>query len=133
MNLTPVPRVPADDFRPSRWGGEPRVVTACPPGPTASELWNPEYLRSVVGDRDVPVREVHGSPDNVFQNLARGGSLPFARYLDWVVETADTLRDIAEEHSGAADITRAMRELAIDRFYYLDAKLEQLSQSLRDA
>jgi hypothetical protein len=86
----------------------------------------------VVGDCDVPVREVHGSPDNIFQNLARGGSLPFARYLDWVVETADTLKDIAEKRSGARDITRAMRELGLDRFYYLDAKLEQLSQTLRD-
>ena len=132
MDLIPVPRVSYGDFRPPRRGGEPRIVIDSPPGRMAPLLWDSAYLKAVIGEHDVPVRETHGPPSNIFQNLARGGSIPFTRYMDWVVETAGTLRDITEGHSTARDITRAIHELRLDHFYYMDAKLEQLPRALRE-
>ncbi|MFD5552722.1 cupin-like domain-containing protein [Streptomyces sp. NPDC127068] len=132
MDLVPVPRVTHHDFRPSRRGGQPRVVVDCPPGRVAPQLWDPAYLRTVIGAHEVPVRETHGPPINIFQNLARGGSLPFGHYLDWVVETARAVGHLAEGHPTAREVTRAVRRLRLDHFYYLDVKLDRFPRALRD-
>lgn len=130
MELRPVPRVHRHEFRPPRWGGEPRIVLDSFHCWTAPARWRPAYLKSVVGDREVAVRETNGPPRNIFQNLAEGGRISFSEYLDWVLETARDLRDIAELHASVGEITRMVCERGFDYSYYLDAKLEQLSETL---
>jgi hypothetical protein len=129
MRLSPIPRVSRADFRPARAAGGPVVVVDDTPGRPAFTRWSEGYLKSVAGHREVAVRETNGPPRNVFQNLAQGGRVPFGDYLDWVVETARDLEAIAG-HSGVRDITRAVAARGFDVSYYLDAKLDQLSDRL---
>lgn len=117
-------------FRPPRLGGQPRVVLENLPGWEAPTSWQPEHLKAAVGDREVAVRETHGPPQNMFQNLASGGRIAFNDYLDWVLETASDLREIADAHSRPEAITAAVCEAGFESSYYLDAKLDQLSAAL---
>lgn len=129
MHLAPVPRVRAIGFRPRRWPGEPCVVLENARGWRALERWNADYLQSVAGPREIPVREVSGPPRNVFQNLAEGGRVRFAEYLEWVLATAAELRDVtAEAHAAGAAAAFLRREWEVS--YYLDVKLRQLSEEL---
>ncbi|MFF3734279.1 cupin-like domain-containing protein [Streptomyces sp. NPDC002476] len=128
--LVPVPRVSWADFRPPYGGGEPRVVFGWPPGQVAPQVWSADYLKSVVGEREVPVREVEGPPVNFFQNLGEGGCISFLHYMDWVVETAEAIRENIGESPDAQRATSAIRRIRPERFYYLDAKLERLSKDL---
>ncbi|GGS69849.1 cupin-like domain-containing protein [Streptomyces cinerochromogenes] len=130
MKLAPVLRVPWADFQPPRWGGEPRVVVGWPAAQAAPRLWSADYLKSVAGEREVAVREVAGPPINVFQNLDEGGYISFHRYMDWVVETAETIRGVVGEPWDAQEATRAISRVQPDRFYYLDARLKRLSKDL---
>jgi len=66
----------------------------------------------------------------MFQNLAEGGRLPFSQYLDWVLETAADLGDIAGKYTEVSDITRAVYQSGFERSYYLDVKLAELSETL---
>jgi hypothetical protein len=130
MDLTPIPRVRWTDFHPSRFGGTPRVVVDNESHWAAVRQWDAEYLKSVVGDREVAVRETAGPPRNLFQNLAEGGQIPFRDYLDWVLSTADEVRPIAQRHSDVSDFSRAIGEFGFEASYYLDVKLERLSAAL---
>ncbi|MFC9399091.1 cupin-like domain-containing protein [Streptomyces sp. NPDC057027] len=127
-----VPRVPRRDFRTSFRKGEPRVVLDNVPGWPALHRWNPAYLRSVAGDREVTVRETDGPPRNIFQNLATGGRTSFGQYLDWVLDTAGGLEEITLSCTGAGEITRAVCADGFRSSYYLDANLPQLSEALLD-
>src|SRR6266851_5022748 len=110
MHFAPIPRVLGSEFRPSRWGREPRVILDNFRNCQASDRWHPEYLKSVVGHRDVSVRETNGPPRNIFQNLADGGRIPFPEYLDWVLETAHELGAIAGHYTEVSDLTRVVCE-----------------------
>jgi hypothetical protein len=132
VELAPVPRVTRGEFRPSRWGGEPQVVVDVATSWRALHRWRPEYLKSVIGDRAVVVRETNGAPRNIFQNLAVGGSIRFPQYLDWVLETAGDLAPIAAHNPHIGGITKAVAEFGFESSYYLDVKLERLSRTLLD-
>jgi hypothetical protein len=132
MKLVAIPRIHARDFRPSRWGGEPRVVIDNVRSWKALDRWRPEYLKAVAGERDVRLRETDGPPRNLFQNLAEGGLIPLAEYLDWVLATADDLKEIADRYTDPADITRAVCASDFEHSYYLDYTLEKLSKVLLD-
>ena len=132
MDLTAVPRVPAGAFRAPRCGGAPRVVTGMAQHWQALRAWTPAYLKQVAGAQPVMVRETSGPPRNFYQNMGEGGRLPFADYLDWVVETANgsDLRAIAARHADVAAITRAVCASGFTCSYYLDVTLAQLSATL---
>jgi hypothetical protein len=130
MELVPVPRVPRNQFRPSRLPGEPRVILDNIPEWTATTRWRVPYLKAVAGDREVAVRETNGPPHNMFQNLAEGGRVPFGDYLDWVVHTGRELERTAAGSIGVRQLTRAVGDAGLDVSYYLDAKLDQLSEAL---
>jgi hypothetical protein len=80
----------------------------------------------------VAVRETVGPPRNIYQNLAAGGRISFAQYLDWVLHTAndDDLRAVLRESVNVTDIVRGVCASGFDRSYYLDAKLAALSREL---
>ncbi len=99
-------------------------------GWAAFERWTPHYLRSTAGDREVVVRETHGPPRNIFQNLAEGGSAPFGDYLDWVLDTARDVEDLAGDVDDPGEITRRLSTAGLEVSYYLDAKLALLSDVL---
>jgi hypothetical protein len=132
VKLVDVPRVHSREFLPPRYGGEPRVVIDNVQNWRALDLWQPDYLRSVAGDHYVSVRETIGPPRNVYQNLAQGGKISFSEYLDWVLETADSkdLKDIVERGSNISEISRAVSKSDFKYAYYLDVKLEELSEVL---
>jgi hypothetical protein len=130
MVLDAIPRVPISDFRPARWGGEPRVVVDDRDAWHAVRQWHCAYLKAVAGDTEVSVREVNGPPGNVFQNLADGGLTTFHDYLDWVMDGASHFGHLAQPGAAVGDITRAVRECSWETSYYLDIKLEALSSTL---
>lgn len=130
MRLSEIRRTTAA-FAPSRWGGEPRVIVDAGATWPALRRWQPAYLKSVAGHRDVTVREMAGAPRNVFRNLGAGGSLPFADYVDWVTETAAELVPIVGGARAAADIVRAVDASGMEQSYYLDLSLSELSPQLR--
>lgn len=130
MDLVPIPRVTRDDFRVSRRGGNPRVVLDNVSEWPALWRWQPDYLRSVIGHREVAVRETNGPPRNIFQNLAVGGRIPFDQYLDWVLETAHDLAEIPRNYRDVGDITKAVCDSGFESSYYFDAKLGKLSKDL---
>ena len=130
MDLKDVPRVSWNDFRPPRLGGSPRVVVGGERHWPSLARWDAEYLRSVVGDREIAVREKGGSPRNMFQNLADGGQIPFSDYLDWVLSTAEQVQPILQQSSDITDISRAIDALGFEASYYLDIKLQNLSSTL---
>jgi hypothetical protein len=132
MKLLEIPRIHESEFRTPLWGGEPRVVIDNVKNWKALQLWQPDYLKSVIGDHDISVRETNGPPRNIYQNLAEGGRVPFAQYLDWILETssAKDLQNIAEKYSEVSDITRRVCESGFECSYYLDVELEKLSKKL---
>ncbi len=130
MELLSVPRIHRDDFQVSRWGGQPCVVLDNVRDWAALNRWQPGYLRSVIGDRDVVVRETNGPPRNIFQNLAEGGGIPFGQYFDWVLDTAQDLDGIARTYREVGDITREVCARGFAVSYYLDANLKRLSPTL---
>ncbi len=132
MQLVPVPRLYANEFRPSRWPGEPRVLVDNVRTWKALDRWQSDYLRMTAGEQEVAVREVNGPPRNVFQNLAKGGRIAFSQYIDWVLDTADDLRHISRGYTDASDITREISRSGLERSYYLDLKLGELSKKLLD-
>jgi len=132
LKVTPVHRVDRSEFRVSRMAGEPRVVVGNVSDWGALHRWQPDYLKSVIGDCVVAVREAKGPPRNIFQNLAEGGRIPFDQYLDWVLATARDLDQIALKYDDPGDITRAVCASGFDYSYYLDAKLGRLSETLLD-
>jgi len=113
-------------------GGEPRVVLENAQQWRALRAWSPEYLKSMAGAKHVAVRETVGPPRNVYQNLAEGGRISFAQYLDWVLEMAsgEDFRNVATRHCNVADITRAICNLPFANAYYLDTRLAALSTEL---
>ncbi|HEX8110263.1 MAG TPA: cupin-like domain-containing protein [Kofleriaceae bacterium] len=132
MQLLPVPRLRTNEFRPSRWAGGPRVIVDNVRAWKALDRWQPDYLKSAVGDSEVSVREVNGPPRNVFQSLAAGGRISFSDYIDWVLATADDLLAVSTKYSEASDIAREVARSGLERSYYLDIKLAQLSKTLLD-
>jgi hypothetical protein len=96
----------------------------------STRRWQPEYLKAVVGNREVAVRETNGPPRNIFQNLAEGGLISFSDYLDWVLQASEVLSQVVRGRTEIADLTRAICESKLECAYYLDIKLEELSQSL---
>jgi hypothetical protein len=129
-DLQPIPRVNRGQFHPSHWPGCPRIVLGNVSDWKALQLWDAEYLKEVVGDRPVEVRERVGPPRNIYRNLAEGGQIPFSEYIDWVVQTADALQEIAPKTSDVRDIARAVSACDFERSYYLDIKLDRLSSVL---
>ena len=134
MSPREVPRIRADRFRPGRWGGSPVIVTDESAGWPAIERWSTDYLRSINGPCDVPVREVCGPPSNVYQHLAEGGRIGFDRYLDWVIQTGASA-ELQVLHEAAADplrLARSVKALILPRAYYLDVPLARLDSRLLD-
>lgn len=132
MRLRSVPRVRLSEFSPSRFGDRPAIVLDTASDWGALRSWGPDYLRSVAGEREVVVRETEGPPANIFQNLAEGGSIRFADYLDWVLETAADLGPIAGDGADVGEITRAVCASGFETSYYLDTKVAQLAPELLD-
>ncbi|WON74460.1 cupin-like domain-containing protein [Nitrosospira sp. Is2] len=132
MELREIPRIAANEFRPSRWGGEPRVVVGNVKSWKALQLWDPDYLRSAIGEQYIPIRETDGPPRNIYQNLAQGGKVAFTQYLDWVLDTANAadIRNIEKKYSDVSDITRAICKSGFEASYYLNIELEELSKKL---
>ena len=130
MILRPVQRVNWSEFYPSRRAGEPRVVVDNVCQWDGVRRWDPDHLKTTVGDREVPIREIHGTPANIFQNMVSGGRILFCDYLDWVLDTADQLDPIARRFSDVSDIARAIDQTRLECSYYLDVKLGELSKLL---
>lgn len=130
MELVPIPRVVRENFRVPRLGGEPRVVLGNVTDWPALHRWEPAYLCALIGEREVTVRETNGPPRNIFQNLAGGGQLPFRQYLDWVLETAQDLREIPRRNDDVGRITQAVCDSGFESSYYFDANLAKLSTEL---
>lgn len=134
MTWREIPRIRAAGFRPSRGGGTPVIVVDESVGWKAIERWSTDYLRSITGASEVPVREVFGPPSNVYQHLAEGGRIGFDQYLDWVIQTGASpdlhaLRDHADD---PVRLARSVKQLALARTYYLDVPLARLAPGLRD-
>jgi Cupin-like domain len=113
-------------------GGEPRVVLENAEHWRALRVWDPSYLKAIAGATTVAVRETIGPPSNVYQNLAEGGRLPFAQYLDWVLDIAagDDFAAILQKARSVSAIVRGVCDSGFERSYYLDVKLGALSQEL---
>lgn len=79
---------------------------------------------------EVSLRETAGSPRNIYQNLAQGGRISFADYVDWVTETAEApdVQAILAQWTDPGRITSAIEDCRFEASYYLDAKLPQLSK-----
>ncbi|MFS8981133.1 hypothetical protein PO002_43305 [Cupriavidus necator] len=120
MELKPIPRIPARDFRASRWGRQPRIVTDNVSSWRALRIWDAEYLKAAAGACKVAVREVTGAPQNVYQNMTAGGHIAFADYLDWVLEIAGSqdIRRIAATSGNLAQLTRAIADSGFETSYY---------------
>jgi hypothetical protein len=129
MRLRPVPRVAAENFRPSRLPGEPRVVNGLVETWPARTRWTPDYLEQIAGDVKVNVHRRMGPPRNFGQTDAEGGSLPFREYLRWVLETSaeyEPLRRPLAPH----EVVDIVEEAGFEESYSLDAPLASLSDAL---
>lgn len=130
MHLRPVPRVHSKQFRPSRFAGEPRVVTGVAASWPALERWTPEYLKEIAGERLVHVRERKGAPRNVGQSHEPGGRLPFGEYLDWILDTSKEYEDLLGTNLAPDEVVDAMEEAGYEESYSLDVPLDELSGAL---
>jgi hypothetical protein len=132
MELKPIPRIPAREFRPSRWVRQPWIVTDNVSNWRALHNWEPAYLKAAAGACKVAVREMSGAPRNVYQCMQGGGNIAFADYLDWVLEIAGRpdIRAIAATFGNLAQLTRAIADSGFESSYYLDVKLAALSPRL---
>jgi len=130
MHLESIARVPLSEFQPPMLSGQPCVLFDDKDYWKTLRQWQPDYLKQAAGENEVYVRETHGAPQNIFQNLREGGRIPFADYLDWVLDAAGRLGNIARSERSPAEISRAIIETQIDHSYYLDANLGTLSQQL---
>jgi hypothetical protein len=133
VRLAPVPRVFGSEFHPPRFGGEPRIIVGDLARWPPVGIDDPAYWKSEIGDVEVAVRERDGPPQNIFQNLARGGRIAFSEYFDWVIETAGDLDGIASPNASVEEIALAVSATGFETSYYLDAKLEQLSPTLYES
>lgn len=131
MNLNALPRTHRGDFDPARCSG-PTIVLSNVENWKALRCWSTSYLRSVAGTQTVAIRVAKGSPQNIFHRLDKDIAVPFSQYLDWVSETADQLADIADRCLDVADISREVSSRNIDPSYYLDVRLADLSNTLRN-
>ena len=129
LELRPVPRIRGCEFQPRHVGGTPSVVVDHASNWRALKRWSPEYLKAVAGGQSVSVRRIEGAPINVY-GRHQDGLMTFARYLDWVLEAGDDLREIAQTHTAVFDVMRAMKEEGIKESYYLDIPLGKLSARL---
>jgi hypothetical protein len=130
MHLRPIPRVAANEFRPSRLAGEPRVVTGIAETWPAFERWTPDYLRETAGDERVHVRERRGAPRNFGQSDERGGTLPFREYLDWIVDTSKEFEALAGTRLAPGEVVDAIEAADYEESYSLDTPLDTLSAAL---
>lgn len=130
MELRDLPRVHRSSFRPTRLGGRPVIVLDSASHWPALTRWRPDYLRTVVGGREIAVRETVGAARNVFQNLSTGGQVTFSEYLDWVLDTAGRLASVANRGAPVGEISHAVGEMGFERSYYMDATLAQLGPGL---
>ena len=128
MNLTAVPRSEAEAFRPSRHPRTPCVITGLARAWPAIRHWNPRYLKEAAADAAVDVREARGAPRNIYQNMAAGGSISLADYIDWVTETAgaEDLRTIADTCRSASEVMQRIDRAGFETSYYLDVDLARL-------
>jgi hypothetical protein len=132
MQRISIPRVPRSEFRAPRWGGEPRVVLDNVPDWPTHDRWQPEYLKSVGAEHTITVRKTNGSPQNFLQNLAGGGKISLAEYIDWVIDTAHLLEHVAETRTELPDIARAVCDMGFEASYYLSASLSSVPTALTD-
>jgi Cupin-like domain len=130
MQLRPIPRIASNEFRPTRLAGEPRVVTGVAATWPAFERWSPEYLKEMVGDQRVHVRERTGAPRNFGQSEEQGGSLPFRVYLDWIVDTSKEYEALEGKKLAPDAIVDAIEQAGYEESYSLDTPLAGLSEAL---
>jgi Cupin-like domain len=132
LDLTVVPRRSASEFQPLRNPGTPCVITDLARSWPAIRDWEPQYLKKIAAGTMVDVRERRGAPRNIYQNMATGGSIALADYIDWVMEMAGSqdLQTISKASQSATEVTRAIDQARFDRSYYLDVDLARLPPQL---
>jgi hypothetical protein len=129
MKLGLLPRIPRSEFDPIR-SPDPAIVLGNVFDWEALRCWDQAYLKSVAGGENVAIRKARGSPQNIFHRLEADVSVPFSEYLDWTLETAKRLDDIARNYEDVTAISRQVSERNIDHSYYLDVRLADLSKTL---
>jgi hypothetical protein len=131
-----VPRVHAKSFHVPSLHAEPRVVVDAAPTWPAVQRWNPGYLRDVLGESEVRVREVTGLPVNIFQKAAGNGWISFGDYLDWVLEIdAEVSAQYTQTEASTFDMSQVYQMVAALGFecsYYLSGSIAEVSPVLRE-